>query len=167
MNQRPTEFGDAVNRLKAEGGYADNHVSAYLNDSWNIVGPAPSAVPPVVRWITSLSGWPDPFESGVDRLHEWVPMAPVSSGSLKVQGLPAGQTVATRVEAFKAALRESLLSVNSSFNLFALNQRLTWMGPWPGAEVPDEPFGSHLAPLAPDALAIANAMTLDFDDGLG
>jgi hypothetical protein len=139
--QRPTEFVDVANRLRAHSG--PNGVARHLTDDWNVRGQPGdplSGVPPVLDWLTGLSGWPDPLRGGAENLAAWQPHTPLSSGTLAAAGLPGkpehGKDV--RVEAFRHGLRESLAAVHTNFSYFRVGgQRLGWVGPWEGAVVPD------------------------------
>jgi len=135
-NQRPTEFVDTVNRLRAESqdpGAPANH----LDDSWNLRTQGLRDVGPVVRWITSISGWPDPFLGGAENLDQWRPVPLTTSGQLQTTGLPEGRSQEERVEKFKAHLRASLEAVHTNFAFFDQKQRLNWVAPWPTARVPE------------------------------
>lgn len=169
-NQRPTEFVDVVNRLRAEGSLLDESLAEALDDSWNIRAPDNSKrkktaedkakakaetealrlsnIPPVVRWISSLSGWPDPFRGGAQNLRDWKAVQLPRSGKLLTTGLPKADTVSEQVELFKANLRESLSAVHTNFAFFDNQQRLNWVAAWEGAVVPDfDPLPDALQPV--------------------
>jgi hypothetical protein len=97
------------------------------------------AMMPVTEWITSISGWPDPFLGGAAGLTEWVEYAPAGSGSLAISGLPLGTTLYESLEAFKAGLRSSLAALHTNFNMFDQRYRLSWVMPWATAIVPQLP----------------------------
>lgn len=137
--QRPTEFVDTVNRLRAESHLVDEAPAPHLDDKWNLRSQALSDIAPVARWITSLSGWPDPFRGGAERLWEWKPVPLTTHGKLSTSGLPAGPTEDERVERFKAHLRASLAAVHTNFAFFDQSQRLNWVAPWEGAAAPQLP----------------------------
>lgn len=134
--QRPTEFVDTVNRLRAEGHLVKGSPAAHLDDNWNLRTQSLGDIAPVVRWITSLSGWPDPFRGGAENLKDWHAIPLTTAGKLLTSGLPAGPSTAERVEKYKAHLRASLNAVHTNFAFFDQSQRLGWVAPWPGAEVP-------------------------------
>lgn len=137
--QRPTEFVDTVNRLRAEGHLVPGSPAAHLDDNWNLRTQALTDVAPVVRWISSLSGWPDPFRGGAERLNDWLAVPLSTAGKLLTSGLPAGTTPTEKVEKFKAHLRASLSAVHTNFAFFDQSQRLGWVAAWDGAKVPDLP----------------------------
>lgn len=147
--QRPTEFVDVVNRLRATSGATGP--ARHLSDDWNVRGQPGdplAGVPAVVDWLTGLSGWPDPIHGGAGQLKAWAPHTPLSSGTLAAAGLPGeakhGKDI--RVETFRHGLRESLAAVHTNFSYFRVGgQRLGWVGPWQGAVVP-------ALPDLPDAL---------------
>ncbi len=134
--QRPTEFVDIVNRLRAEGHLVAGSPAGHLDDNWNLRTQALSDVAPVVRWISSLSGWPDPFRGGAENLDKWVEVPLTKGGKLLTTGLPAGTTPAEQVEKYKAHLRASLDAVHTNFAFFDQSQRLGWVAPWDGAVAP-------------------------------
>lgn len=152
-NQRPTEFVDAVNRLRTESHLVDTAPAAFLDDKWNLRNQQPESFAPVVRWITSLSGWPDPFRGGAENLGEWQRVGLNVHGKLSTTGLPASTSTTEGVEKFKAHLRASLAAVHTNFAFFNESQRLNWVAAWPGADVPlTPPLPPALAPAAePDA----------------
>jgi hypothetical protein len=120
-----------------------------LDDKWNLRSQALTDVAPVTRWITSLSGWPDPFRDGADHLSEWKPVPLTMHGKLSTSGLPSGPTEDERVERFKAHLRASLAAVHTNFAFFDQSQRLNWVAPWEGAAAPQLPeLPSALQPAA-------------------
>lgn len=137
--QRPTEFVDTVNRLRAEGHLVDQAPAPHLDDNWNLRTQALSDVAPVVRWISSLSGWPDPFRGGAGNLSKWKPVPLSVAGKLLTSGLPEGASTDERVEKFKAHLRSSLSAVHTNFAFFDQSQRLGWVAPWNGAAAPEMP----------------------------
>lgn len=135
-NQRPTEFVDTVNRLRAEGHHVEGSPAAHLDDNWNLRTQSLDDIAPVARWIGSLSGWPDPFRGGVENLKSWKAVPLTTAGKLLTSGLPAGGSIDERVEKFKAHLRASLGAVHTNFAFFDMSQRLGWVAPWAGGEVP-------------------------------
>ncbi len=137
-NQRPTEFVDTVNRLRAESHQSPSAPANHLDDNWNLRTQAVSDIAPVVRWISSLSGWPDPFRGGAEDLHTWVAAPLPVHGKLLTSGLPDGDSVEERVEKFKAHLRASLDAVHTNFAFFDQSQKLNWVAPWEGAAVPEQ-----------------------------
>lgn len=156
-NQRPVEFVDIVNRLRAESHLVKDfealkpaHLrrdppAEHLDDSWNLRTQGIADVAPVVDWISGLSGWPDPFRGGAQSLQDWTAVPLATAGRLLTSGLPTGATAQERIEKYKAHLRHSLGAVHTNFAFFDMSQRLGWVAPWDGAQVPD------LAAL-PDAL---------------
>ena len=138
-NQRPVEFVDTVNRLRAEGHMVDDSPAGHLDDNWNLRTQALTDVAPVIRWITSLSGWPDPFRDGASNLSKWKALPLSATGKLLTSGLPAGDTQDERVEKYKAHLRASLDAVHTNFAFFDNSQRLAWVAPWEGAVAPAMP----------------------------
>ncbi|MBO3089489.1 hypothetical protein [Cellulomonas dongxiuzhuiae] len=139
MNQRPTEFVDVVNRLRAEGYEVEGAPARFLDDKWNLRSTDPAALAAVSQWITSLSGWPDPFLDGAERLPEWAALPLPNRGALKTTGLPHGASVDERLESFRRELRSSLNAVHTNFAYFDQAQQLNWVGPWDGAQVPALP----------------------------
>ena len=137
--QRPTEFVDIVNRLRAESHQVSGSPAAHLDDSWNLRTQSLSDIAPVVRWLGSLSGWPDPFRGGVEHLTDWKAVPLAAAGKLLTSGLPGGGSAAERVERYKAHLRASLSAVHTNFAFFDMSQRLAWVAPWENAEGPDLP----------------------------
>jgi hypothetical protein len=135
--QRPTEFVDTVNRLRAEGSHAKGTPAAHLDDNWNLRTQSLGDITPVVRWISSLSGWPDPFRGGAEGLSAWTAVPLTTAGKLLTSGLPQGGDTADRVERFKAHLRASLGAVHTNFAYFDQSQRLGWVAPWDTAVAPD------------------------------
>jgi hypothetical protein len=150
-NQRPTEFGDVVNRLRAEGGTA----AAHLDDNWNLRGQSAGDFAAVIAWITSISGWPDPILGGADQLHAWPIVDLVDHGHLLTSGLPSGDDNEERIEGFKYGLRRSLGAIHTNFNFFDQSQRLNWVAPWQGLDVVAPPTPAELEPViaAPPAVA--------------
>lgn len=145
--QRPTEFVDTVNRLRAESQQTPDGPANHLDDNWNLRSQTLADVGPVVRWISSISGWPDPFRGGVEHLDDWVPVPLLTHGKLLTTGLPKGKSQTEQVEKFKANLRASLEAVHTNFAFFDQSQRLNWVAAWPGATLPD--LGSLPAALEP------------------
>jgi len=139
MNQRPTEFVDVVNRLRAEGHEVEGAPARFLDDKWNLRSTTPEALAAVTRWITSLSGWPDPFRGGAEGLADWTSVPLTVRGALRTTGLPSGATPEDRLEAFRRELRSSLSAVHTNFAYFDQAQQLNWVGPWVGAQVPTLP----------------------------
>lgn len=146
--QAPVDFVNAVNRLRAESHLIESSPAQYLNDDWNLRSQGPESVAAVVRWVSSLSGWPDPFLDGAGNLSEWVQKPLPHRGSLRTTGLPQveGGSLEERVEAFRGHFRESLRAVHTNFAFFDQTQRLNWVGAWDGANMSG-------VPEAPDALA--------------
>lgn len=148
-NQRPVEFVDTVNRLRAEGHMVADSPAEHLDDNWNLRSPALTDVAPVVRWISSLSGWPDPFRGGAANLSKWEAVPLDTAGKLLTSGLPNGGSAAEQVEKFKAHLRASLGAVHTNFAYFDNSQRLAWVAPWKGAVAPSMPaLPAALEPVA-------------------
>lgn len=137
--QRPTEFVDTVNRLRAEGHLVTGSPAGHLDDNWNLRTQALTDIAPVVRWISSLSGWPDPFRGGATNLNKWTPVKLTKAGKLLTSGLPAGGSTDEKVEKFKAHLRASLDAVHTNFAFFDQSQRLGWVAPWDTAQQPQMP----------------------------
>jgi hypothetical protein len=152
--QRPTEFVDIVNKLRAEGHLVEGSPASHLDDKWNLRSQDLTDIAPVVRWITSLSGWPDPFRGGAENLHKWVQRPLSKHGKLATSGLPSGSTETERVERFKAHLRASLGAVHTNFAFFDQSQRLNWVAPWDGAVAPEVP--ELPAALLPDMTLFAD-----------
>lgn len=147
-NQRPTEFVDTVNRLRAESHLVEGSPAPHLDDNWNLRTQTPDAVAAVTRWITSISGWPDPFRGGAEHLDKWVPVDLGVRGKLLTSGLPPGATLEERVEKVKAHYRASLSAVHTNFAFFDQKQRLNWVAPWDGATLPSfAPLPSALQPV--------------------
>src|SRR5205807_123139 len=79
--QRPTEFVDVDRRLR----YDDPRSSA-LNLKWNLASQKPSTIAQAVSLVRDLTGWPDPFVGGADRLPDWIDSSP-TRGVLGVEAL--------------------------------------------------------------------------------
>ena len=131
-NQRPTEFVEVVNRLRAEGASAAKH----LTDDWNLRSQLPESIAAVMGWLTGISGWPDPVLDGSGTLTDWTSLPLTDHGHLLTTGLPVGATVHEREEGFKYGLRRSLEAVHTNFNYFDGRQRLNWVAPWEGLSLP-------------------------------
>lgn len=102
-----------------------------------------------MSWISSLSGWPDPFLGGVENLDRWVTRPLSERGRLGTSGLPAvlGDTAEEeRISQFIGHLRASLNAAHTNFAHFDGRQRLNWVAPWQGADLTGRPS-------VPDALA--------------
>lgn len=136
-NQRPTEFVDIVNRLRAEAHEVEAAPALHLDEKWNLRTQSLADIAPVTRWVSSLSGWPDPFRGGAAHLDQWKAVPLDRHGKLSTAGLPAGKNEGERVEAFKAHLRASLGAIHTNFAYFDGAQKLNWVAPWDGAEVPE------------------------------
>lgn len=81
-SQRPNEFLDMDRRLR----YDDPHRSAFLNTKWNLRSSSEEALAAVTGLISDLSGWPDPFLGGVERLATWSNTRPTRN-VLKLSGI--------------------------------------------------------------------------------
>lgn len=151
--QRPTEFLDVANRLRAEGGPSGG-VARHLTDDWNLRGTSPTDLTAVLSWITDISGWPDPILGGVAGLSNWVAKTPLR-GALPISGLPAPDGRVDGLEVFRRHLRNSLDAVHTNFAFFDLKQQLNWVSPWPGSVPPILPMPAALQPggAAPTLLA--------------
>ena len=136
--QAPIEFVDAVNRLRAESHLVDGAPAQHLNDDWNLRSQSVEAITAVTRWISSISGWPDPFLGGVENLADWV-RVPLHGRGRLLTSLPAAATIPERLELFRAHFRQSLEAVHTNFAYFDGVQRLNWVSPWPGAAHPNPP----------------------------
>lgn len=108
-NQRPNQFRDVRNQLRAES----PAVAEILEPEWNIASPDPETIAPVVKWIEDISGWPDPFRGGVESLDQW-PMIKPNADYLKLYGTP---TLGSRkpAEAFEEHLRLARRAIHLSF----------------------------------------------------
>jgi hypothetical protein len=141
MNQRSTEFVDAVNRLRSESTDDDLSPARHLDDDWNMRSTSPQSITAIVRWISSISGWPDPLRGGTAGLGSWYAVKPEEKGYLLTTGMPAATPQSSAEEEFRRHLRGSLDAVHTNFAYFDGKQRLNWAAPWLGAVRPD------LAPL--------------------
>jgi len=139
--QAPIDFVHAVNKLRAETQLVDGGPASALNDSWNLQNQDPDSVRVVVSWISSLSGWPDPFLGGAESLDAWITKSLDHRGTLSTSGLPLSKDdpPEDRVAAFKGHLRASLDAVHTNFAHFDGQQRLNWVAPWDGAEASHRP----------------------------
>lgn len=164
-NQRPTEFIDTVNKLRTESHLVESAPAAFLDDKWNLRSQTAESIAPVTRWITSLSGWPDPFRGGAGRLGDWTRVALDTHGKLSTTGLPKAASETERVELFKAHLRASLGAVHTNFAFYNESQRLNWVAAWAGARTP--PMPDLPEPLLPalEGVTDVGAVT-DADDGI-
>lgn len=160
--QRPNQFVDIVNRLRAEGHLVEGSPATHLDDRWNLRTQTPASVASVTKWITSLSGWPDPFRGGADAFGDWVEVPLSRSGQLLTSGLPAGSSMPERVELFKGHLREALSAVHTNFAYFDQAQSLNWVAPWPGAIVPTLP---EFAPALQPELTLDAEVAAAVDNG--
>jgi len=153
--QRPTEFVDTVNRLRAESHLAREAPAEHLDDNWNLRTQALTDVAPVVRWIGSISGWPDPLRGGVENLADWTPVKLDKHGKVLTAGLPSAADKAESIELFKAGLRASLGAVHTNFAFFDQSQRLNWVAPWDHANIPALPALPQA--LLPDPASASSA----------
>jgi hypothetical protein len=71
-SQRPNEFLDMDRRLR----YDEPERARYLNTKWNLTSSSDEALVAVTGLIADLSGWPDPFKSGVASLTAWSSTTP-------------------------------------------------------------------------------------------
>ncbi len=142
-NQRPNEFRDVTNRLRAE----DPGTAAHLTDDWNLKTSSLQDIEPVLRWITAISGWADPVLGGAGSLGAWKWVRP-DTGVMDIARLPAAEDGLSGLGVFRRHLRRSLAAVHTNFAFFNPD-RLTWMLPWDGLEVGD--VGDLPAPLLEEA----------------
>lgn len=145
--QAPIAFVDSVNRLRAESHLVKGAPAQHLNDDWNLRSQSPEAIAAVTKWISSLSGWPDPFLGGASGLKDWVRVPLASRGRLLTK-LPSAPSMPERLELFRAHFRASLMAVHTNFAYFDGQQRLNWVAPWDNASHPAPP--TIPAALLPD-----------------
>jgi len=107
--QAPIAFVDTVNRLRAESHLVDGAPAQHLNDDWNLRSQSAEAIGAITKWISSLSGWPDPFLGGSEGIKDWLRVPLTSRGRL-LTTLPTAPTMPARLELFRAHFRESLAS---------------------------------------------------------
>lgn len=119
-DQRPTEFIDVDRRLRY-----DDPRSKWLNTRWNLSSQTPEAIAAVVGLISDLSGWPDPFEGGVESLPMWGSRWP-SRNVLPLKGMSAlGE------DRVRAHVESAVEAVHVNFSVF--KERGTALG-WMTAE---------------------------------
>lgn len=117
-DQRPTEFIDVDRRLR----YDEPGRSQWLNTKWNLKSQSPEAITQVVQLISDLSGWPDPFEGGVELLGKWISHHP-SRNVLPLTGMTAlGE------DRVRAHLDTALEGLHVNFSVFKeRGTALGWM----------------------------------------
>ena len=127
-NQRPNQFRDVTNLLRSE----EPDVARALKDNWNLADDSPGGIATVVRWLSSISGWPDPFLDGVDSLGEWSRIPP-PRGTLKTSGRPSspgdGDEQTAPDEALRSHLMRAASALYSSFTHYPEGVHLGWMLP--------------------------------------
>ncbi|CAN7368078.1 hypothetical protein [Knoellia sp. LjRoot47] len=136
--QAPIAFVDTVNRLRAESHLVDGAPAQHLNDDWNLRAQSVEAITAVTKWISSLSGWPDPFLGGSAGLKDWK-LVPLHRRGRLLTKLPDAATMPERLELFRAHFRASLDAVHTNFAYFDGQQRLNWVAPWVNASHPSLP----------------------------
>lgn len=67
INQRATQFVDVDLRLRRDYGER----AEALNPDWNLASESPATVAAAAELIRDLSGWPDPFIGGAERIASW------------------------------------------------------------------------------------------------
>lgn len=157
-SMRATDFPDTVNRLALE----DPDVADHLDGSWRLAGKSLDNVAPVLGWISSLSGWPDPLLGGAEHLRHWKPVSPPSD-IMPINALPLkGSPPADRTGALLEALISVLSAVHTSLAYGGnMGNRFGWVQPWDG-------LGSRVGTPALQAVSPtpAAALQLDLDDSL-
>jgi hypothetical protein len=128
-SMRATDFPETVNRLALE----DPDVAGHLDGSWRLAGKTLADVAPVIGWISSLSGWPDPLLGGADRLQHWRPVSPASD-IMQIRALPLKDSPpADRTAALLDALISVLTAVHTSLAYGGnIGDRFGWVLPWDG-----------------------------------
>jgi hypothetical protein len=124
--QRPNDFESVTHRLRSES----PEVSERLTDDWNLRTNDVQTAGVVAKWISEISGWPDPFLGGTASLTDWRIVEPVR-GVLKLSGLPLGG-----VEGVRRHLDASVRALHTSFSFFDGDWRLGWLGSVESAPYP-------------------------------
>jgi hypothetical protein len=118
--QRVNEFigVDRIFRYEAR-----DTAATVLDTDWNLPKDAPAdAVRVFVTWVSGISGWPDPFQDGVDRYVDWHEVVP-ARGLYWMTTLSADGGLAE----FEQHMTQSLDALHTNFSFFDQNWRLGWL----------------------------------------
>ncbi|MFW2512224.1 hypothetical protein ACNI3K_00415 [Demequina sp. SO4-13] len=114
--QRPNQREEVDRRLRWE--YGD--VASVWKADWNLAADDTTSIATHVELASTLSGWPDPFQDGVQSLAGWTASTSVGT-SLSVGGI----SKLSDKDVF-AAVQDALNSSHFNFNTFDQKVRLSW-----------------------------------------
>lgn len=116
--QRPTEFIDIDRRLR----YDEPERSAALNSKWNLSSSTIEDLRLATGLISDLSGWPDPFQGGVEHLATWTESRPTRN-VLSTTGLARQDPALVDIH-----LENALQAIHVNFSVFRdRGTALGWM----------------------------------------
>lgn len=126
-SMRARDFQAVVSKLLVE----DPATASHLNPTWKLTHKSLEDIEPVITWIGSLSGWPNPLHPGAP-LSAWKPVQP-SADLWKINALPAAATSELRLLTLRSHLVNSVSAVHTSLAYGGnLGDRLGCVAPWDG-----------------------------------
>lgn len=124
-NQRQDQYRELTHRLRYEWPETDELLGA----NWKIVTSELDGLARVVSWVSSLSGWPDPFMGGAGALDAWATTSLIG-GSLSTKGgalLEPGAVTGT--SALARGLRSAILAPYFSATQERKGSFIKWASP--------------------------------------
>jgi hypothetical protein len=141
--QRPTEVVDVDLRLRQDY----RMLSSALNPDWNLADNSVDTVIRAISLLRELSGWPDPFEGGVDGIRSWRTVEPTRN-LMRMDGLNARARPVT-----EAHLRGAAEAVHVNFSRFPeRGTALGWMARRSIPEIEAELGGGPEVSLIPESI---------------